>query len=304
VTGRIAKQSISKLTRVSILLLLAAIPSFSQTDPSKTSKTAFSSPPHNIRLLDGYSWTAGITIDAAIGRITGETGFLINYSTSGVRGFYSRSFSERSDLVWLKSQVYNGQSLDLALLKSGEFTVLFDKTSIFSAKPKTDNDLADFLLMAMTFDSGAKAGPDVPKISAPGNIALPAGYAYEPGKGIDSSVGAFKRDDGFTISHDIGRMAGIYAGKYFPEHFEILRKQTHLSANAIQQDIDLLQNQVLWRRKQMINGEEVLIVMLKDSRLIASFPSSNANFTATADSSDKIADFFLIVLTFHPTPKS
>ena len=137
-------------------------------------------------------------------------------------------------------------------------------------------------------------------ISTPGNIQLPDGYVYERRRGIDSSVGAFVRNDGFVISHDIGRMAGNYAEQYFPENFERLRKQTHLNSDAIERQINYLQEKVQWRQRQKVNGNDVMVVLLKDSTLIASFVNSNANFTAKVDSSDKIADFFLIVLTYQP----
>lgn len=149
--------------------------------------------------------------------------------------------------------------------------------------------------------------PELPKpipIPAPGNIQLPAGYTYESRRGIDSHVGAIVRTDGFTITHDIGRMAGNYADEYFPEHFENLKKQTHLNSAAIERQIKYLQDQIEWRQRQKVNGDDVMIVLLKDSKLIASFVNSNANFVAKVDSSDKIADFFLVVLTYQPSTKS
>lgn len=136
---------------------------------------------------------------------------------------------------------------------------------------------------------------------APGHIQLPQGYVYERQKGIDSHVGAIIRSDGFTIRHDIGGMAANYAFKFFPEHFERLRKQTHLNSDAIEQEIKYLQDQVEWRQRQKVNGDDLMVVFLKDSTLIASFANSSANFIAKIDSNDKLADFFLIVLTYQPS---
>lgn len=146
---------------------------------------------------------------------------------------------------------------------------------------------------------GTPSKPASRSIAAPGNIRLPTEYRYEQRRGIDSVVGAIVRDDGFTINHDIGGMAGNYAYQYFPENFDRLRKQTHLNTDSIEQDIEWLQGKVAWRQRQKVIGEDVMVVMLKDSTLIASFPGSFANFTATADTSDKIAAFFLIVLTYQ-----
>lgn len=137
-------------------------------------------------------------------------------------------------------------------------------------------------------------------ISPPGKINLPVGYRYEPRKGIDSKVGSIVRADGFTINHDIGRMAGNYAYKYFPENFANLRRQTHLNANSIETDIRVLQDKIDWRQQQKVNGDDLMLVLLKDSTIIASFVNSNANFSARADSSDKVADFLMIVLTYQP----
>ena len=135
---------------------------------------------------------------------------------------------------------------------------------------------------------------------APGKISLPEGYQYERRRGIDSHVGAIVRNDGFAITHDIGGMAANYAYQYFPEHFERLRKQTHLNSGAIERGVKLLEDKVEWRQRQKVNGEEVMIVFLKDSTVIASFVDSSANFTAKADTREKVADFLLIVLTFQP----
>lgn len=145
--------------------------------------------------------------------------------------------------------------------------------------------------------------PDSPKpasVLTPGNIQLPEGYVYESREGIDSHVGVMIRKDGFTISHDIGRMAANYAVQYFPEHFDRLRKQTHLNRDSIEREIQYLESKVEWRQRQKVNGDDVMVVFLKDSTLIASFVNSTANFIAKIDSNDKLADFFLIALTYQP----
>ena len=146
--------------------------------------------------------------------------------------------------------------------------------------------------------------PSPTPVPAPGNIQLPSGFIHERRRGIDSRVGAIVRADGFTINYDIGGMAANYADQYFPAHFERLRKQTHLNSNAIETQIQYLQDQVVWRQRQKINGDDVMVVMLKESKLIAAFVNSTANFVAKADSNDKIADFFLIVLTYQADSKN
>ncbi len=156
-----------------------------------------------------------------------------------------------------------------------------------------------FVFSCSFSQSQPTALPTPVSIPAPGNIQLPSNYVYERRRGIDSQVGAIIRSDGFTITHDIGKMAANYSAQYFPEHFERLRKQTHLNSEAIERNIKYLQDKIEWRQRQKVNGQDVMVVRLKDSTLIASFPDSSANFVANADSSDKVADFFLIILTYQ-----
>jgi hypothetical protein len=98
-------------------------------------------------------------------------------------------------------------------------------------------------------------------------------------------------------------MTGNYADDYFPENFERMRKQTHLSTSSIETRIQYLENQGKWRERRSVEGNDVMIVQLKDNKIIASFSDSGANFVAVVDSSEKVADFLLIVLTYQPTSK-
>jgi hypothetical protein len=137
-----------------------------------------------------------------------------------------------------------------------------------------------------------------------GGIVLPAGFRQESRQGKDSRVGAIIRDDGFTISYDIGRMAGVYADQYFPAYFDRMRKQTHLNPASIEAGIRRFDGAVEWRKEEQVNGETLLLVLLKDSKLIASFPKSYSNFVAQSDTPDKIADFLRIVKTYKSPEKS
>jgi len=152
--------------------------------------------------------------------------------------------------------------------------------------------------------SGVFSQSNLPKptpIPPPGDIQLPGGYIYERRRGIDSYVGVIVRKDGFTISHDIGKMAANYAAQYFPEYFDRLRKRTHLNSGTNEREIQDLKDKTDWTQRSKVNGDDLMLVRLKDSTLIATFVGSTANFIAKADSSDKIADFLLIVLTYQPS---
>lgn len=222
------------------------------------------------------------------------------FNRSAVKGFYARQFLNTENISWLKQQEVNGQQLTVAYFKNGEIVACFDDTTNFTAKIESTDQLADFLLTVMTFKSNPAASSNVPRTGAPGNLILLSGYVHKAIQGIDSRPGTIKNEQGFSIGYDIGRMAGIYAYQYFPEHFAMLRKQTHLNSAAIEREVQYLQDKVVWRQRQKIDGDDVMVVLLKDSTLIASFVKSTANFVAKVDSADKIADFFLMVLTYQP----
>ena len=120
--------------------------------------------------------------------------------------------------------------------------------------------------------------PKPTRIPAPGNIQLLDGYVYESRTGIDSFVGAIKRKDGFEIRHDIGRLAGNYAIRYFEKD----------------------NNEVQWTNRQTLDGDDLLIAFLKDGRIIATYPKSTANFMAKISSQEDLAQFLLTVLTYRP----
>ena len=141
------------------------------------------------------------------------------------------------------------------------------------------------------------------KLDFPNGIILPEGYSHERLQGIDSQPGRIKRDDGFTISYDIGRMAGLRAYQYFTAYFEAQRKQTHLNTETIESHIARLDGSVNWRKEEDIDGEKIMIVLLNTGKIIASFPGSYANFFADADSSEKIDAFLKIVTTYRSPVK-
>ena len=109
------------------------------------------SPPGGLKLIDGYSWMPLLGKDAVVGRISNKDGFSITFDRSGVKGFFAQQFSNTDNLVWLKHQEVNGQQMDLGMFKDGVVVALFDKTTKFSAKPKSTSELDDFILIVMTY---------------------------------------------------------------------------------------------------------------------------------------------------------
>jgi hypothetical protein len=123
---------------------------------------------------------------------------------------------------------------------------------------------------------------------APGNVQLLPGYAHEPLQGFDSVVGKITKKGGLTINYEIGRVpkpGGLAIGGDF----------SNAAVRAPEKDRR-------WLKQQVVAGEPVDIVWMKNDTLIASFPKSGANFTTTAKTPEELADALLIVLSY-PGPK-
>lgn len=114
------------------------------------------------------------------------------------------------------------------------------------------------------------------ELAPPGFIKLLPGYHHRSTQGIDSKTGYFAREGGLKIQYDIGELAGNYA-----ECVECGWTQGEV-----------------WRKKQVINGREVVCVFTAKKRLIVSFPQAHANFYATVRSPDDVTDMLLMVFTF------
>jgi len=282
-----------------ILVTICLLPQF------HTAQAQSPTPP-NFKLLPGYTWTETTGKDARTARMVRSDGFTITHVSPAVKGFYERSFGHEKDVVWLKNQTINGNRIAVASMRNNEILAVVDDTYMFRAKPEKLDQLVDLLITVGTFlPKTTQSSSAIPTaIEPPGHIRLLAGYKYVRRRGVDSHVGSIIGDTGLTIDHDIGGMASNYSREYFPDHFEKLRKQTHLNKDAIESHIRYLQQQVSWQIRQEVNGEYLMIVYFKDAKLIASFDRSTANFIARVDSFDQMTDFLLTVLTYQPKPSS
>lgn len=283
-------------------LILFVICFLAQIDGAQTP----SPEPTDLKVLPGYSSTETIGKDGKATRLVRPDGFTITYLSSSPKNFYERSFKSGDGIVWVKNQSLNGHEIRVAWTKSGEMIVIIDDTQMFRAKPEKLDHVADLLLTVASFYSKKdEPAPVTPSVAnPPGNMRLLAGYTYVRRRGIDSHVGSIVGEGEFTINHDIGGMASNYSREYFPDHFEQLRKQTHLNKDAIESHIRYLEQQVSWQVRQQVNGDDLMIVYFKDGKLIASFDHSTANFIAKVDSFDQMTDFFLTVLTYQPKPSN
>jgi len=135
------------------------------------------------------------------------------------------------------------------------------------------------ILFVLVFLSGWLAGQLSTAVRpAPGGIRLLPGYTHQLKQGFDSEVGTISKAGGVTIQYDIGELAGNYA--------ECDPKLCGWTKGEV------------WRKKQTIKGQAVVLVYTQEKTLIVSFPESRANFYATVDSSEQLTEMLLMVLTY------
>ena len=116
----------------------------------------------------------------------------------------------------------------------------------------------------------------------PGSIRLLPGYNNRTTQGIDSLTGMIWKKDGVKIHYDIGEMAGDYTDC--------------ATCGWTKGEV--------WRQKQIVSGQEVVLIFTTKRKLIISFPSVHANFYATVANNKELTDMILMVLTYQPPPKT
>jgi hypothetical protein len=110
-------------------------------------------PPGGIKLLDGYVHIQERGIDTWVGRIKKEGGLDILYDIGRLAGEYVRFCLIDQSCVWYKEQQLKGGLVKIALTKDGEIIATFPKTTAnFIAEVKSQEDIADFLIMILTYD--------------------------------------------------------------------------------------------------------------------------------------------------------
>ncbi len=133
-----------------------------------TSLLADDTPLGGIRLLEGYKHVPLQGFDSVLGRIEKEGGLAIQYEVGRIalpgRPQIGGSFSDRpkaqpkNELQWYREQTINHQSVHIAYRKDKLLLISFPENGInFSAKISSTNEMADALLMILTYpDSGRK----------------------------------------------------------------------------------------------------------------------------------------------------
>lgn len=148
-------------TAVSVFLLLSTAPA---DDP----------PYGDIKLLDGYKYKRGRSVDTINGVIFTDGGLRIEFE-SGISEGYAVDPKKRKSYVWYREQDVRGHKVLLAMTRSGVGTrwepekprgpnprtilmVTFPGTfgpmdaANFYAEVLNDKEIADMLLMVLTFD--------------------------------------------------------------------------------------------------------------------------------------------------------
>jgi len=135
---------------VLVSFLLLSLPQSGEpqeTDASKKQDHLLSP----VRLLPGYKMQVGSDIDTWGGWILKNGGAKINFN----HGMYDLPANtvEKSDIAWQEEQVVNGKRVLCLYTKSNHFFVTIPQDMIFfDADIRGQKDLADMLLMALTWD--------------------------------------------------------------------------------------------------------------------------------------------------------
>jgi hypothetical protein len=111
----------------------------------------------------------------------------------------------------------------------------------------------------------------------PGGMQLLPGFHHQSKQSIDSTTGRIWKKGGLEIHYDIGQMAGDYTECEW---------------------CGWTKGEV-WRKTQVVNGQQVICVFTKKKRLVVSFPKSHANFFALIHTESELTDMLLITLTFR-----
>lgn len=109
-------------------------------------------PPGNIQLLENYLHIKAEAIDTEQGEISKPEGMKIYYQNGDVAGDHADNWCGKGECVWYKVQKINGCEVRLGLTKEGKVVARFPKDfANFYAQTKSQEDIADFLIMILTY---------------------------------------------------------------------------------------------------------------------------------------------------------
>jgi hypothetical protein len=285
-----------------------------------------------IHLLKGYSAQRVWTVDAQAWEIKGSHHFVIHYEAE------AGSWADPKDIqqyAWYRKTTIHGYTVRFALIKPGLKTqwepergrdlppgnillvtyVFWRRTkqypeysANFSAKIAGPSELADALLMTLTFDpsrESVSALAGVHGVSAVGGesgafraVNLLPGYTAVREQGIDVAAWKIEKPGGLIIHFEAGMSEGLAVNQRERNKYE-------------------------WYREQLINGHRVLAALTRPGAkyspdldrernlppgniLLISYPLGGhkdhaANFIAKVASPEETGDALLMALTFDPS---
>lgn len=116
------------------------------------SNQAPSPPPGNIKLLQGYVHIKKRGIDTSVGEISKPGGLTIQYDNGALAGRVAGYHCGRGECVWYKKQRVYGRDLWIGQTSKGTIFATFPEIYVnFYAQTRSPEDIADFLMMVMTY---------------------------------------------------------------------------------------------------------------------------------------------------------
>ncbi len=107
-----------------------------------------------MELLPGYKVTAKQGIDSMVGDISSkEAGLSISFDMLGDAGSYVDSDTIKKNMLWRREQTINGSRFILVYTRERYLYVTLPPSTNFFARVRNQRDLADMLLMVLTFHS-------------------------------------------------------------------------------------------------------------------------------------------------------
>lgn len=112
--------------------------------------------PGGIKLLSGYKHKKLQGIDTRVGEFSKEGGLSIKYDIGRLAGNYAKSQAKEEPL-WHKEQVIGGRPVHLTLAKDKTlFVTLPEANANFYGTAKSEEDIADILLMVLSYAPNEK----------------------------------------------------------------------------------------------------------------------------------------------------
>jgi hypothetical protein len=117
-------------------------------------------PPGNIKLLEGYTHIKKRGIDTSVGEISKSGGLTIRYDIGTLAGRAAGYNCGEGQCLWYKKQIINGRDVWIGLTKKGLIVATFPEIYVnFFAQTKSPEDIADFLLMILTYGKDEPVTP-------------------------------------------------------------------------------------------------------------------------------------------------